>query len=314
MTTTKYLGRSGMYIWQYTNTTIHQHSNTPTQQHDNMSIHQHDNRLSPTPLPTLPLLSLLPPSTMTAIAAANDHHCRCHTVDDACQKPLVILCCWQQQRRSLSREVAVNGNRGNGGLYRQRSLSMEATVGWRDNDAIASSTMVSLADGGGSNGGGCWQLCRSSWCRRHHPFIGVDGGGKDAIAATAINYRFHWGQLLLLTSTATIATAKSIVNVGGGLSRRQQQRQGQMQLVLGCKDVLWLRVCVSSGASSDVWWSPLVFGKRHIHSHPDFPQELRSTASSIKLLPAHILQLVLGCQELWVGIGVLIFSSAQTLV
>ena len=78
-----------------------------------------------------------------------------------------------------------------------------------------------------------------------------------------------------------------------------------LQLVLGCKDVLWKRVCVSRGASPDVHWSPLVFGKQHIHSQPDFPQELGSTASSITLLPAHILQLVLGCQELWVGIGVL---------
>ncbi len=47
------------------------------------------------------------------------------------------------------------------------------------------------------------------------------------------------------------------------------------------------------------------FGKQHIHSHPDFPQELRSTVSSITCLPARIKQFILGCQELWVGIGVL---------
>ncbi len=34
-TTTEYVGRSGMYIQQYTNTTIHQHDNTPTQQYNN---------------------------------------------------------------------------------------------------------------------------------------------------------------------------------------------------------------------------------------------------------------------------------------
>ncbi len=77
-----------------------------------------------------------------------------------------------------------------------------------------------------------------------------------------------------------------MVNGGGGLSQRRQQWQGQTQLVLGCKDVLWVRVCVSRGASLDVRWSPPVFRKRHFHSHLDFPQELRSTASSITLLPA----------------------------
>jgi hypothetical protein len=107
-------------------------------------------------------------------------------------------------------------------------------VGWRNDDAMALSTMASLADGGGGNGGGCRQLCSSSWCRRQHPFIGVDGGGKDAIIAAAINCRFHQGQLLLLPLTAAIAAAaQSMVNGGGGLSQRQQQWQGQTQLVLG---------------------------------------------------------------------------------
>ncbi len=92
-------------------------------------------------------------------------------------------------------------------------------MGWRDDDAMASSTMTSLANGGSGDGGGCHQLCSSGWCRRHHPFIGVDGGSKDAIAAAAINYRCHQGQLLLLPLTATIAAAaQSMVNGGGGLS------------------------------------------------------------------------------------------------
>ncbi len=34
-----------------------------------------------------------PPSTTTAIPAVNDHHCRCHTVDnDDRQKPAVTVC------------------------------------------------------------------------------------------------------------------------------------------------------------------------------------------------------------------------------
>jgi hypothetical protein len=130
---------------------------------------------------------------------------------------------------------------------------MEAALGWRDDDAMASSTMTSLADGGGGNGGGCCQLCSSGWCRHHHPFIGVYGAGKDTIATAAINCRFYQGQLLLLPSTAAIpAATQSLVNGSGGLSRRQQQRRGQMQLVLSCKDVLFVRVCVSRGASPDV--------------------------------------------------------------
>jgi len=39
----------------------------------------------------------------------------------------------------------------------------------------------------------------------------------------------------------------------------------------------------SRGASPHVWWSPPVFGKQHICSHLDFPQELRSTLSSTTL-------------------------------
>ncbi len=97
----------------------------------------------------------------------------------------------------------------------------EAALEWRDNNAMVSSTMVSLADGGSGNGGGRSQLCSSGWCCCHHPFIGVYGTGKDAIAAAAINCRFYRGQLLLLLSTAAIVAAtQSLVNGGGGLSRR----------------------------------------------------------------------------------------------
>ncbi len=79
--------------------------------------------------------------------------------------------------------------------------------------------MASLADCGGGNGGGHQQLCSSGWYHPHHPFIGIDGGGKDTITATAINRRFHQGQLLSLTSTAAIAAAaQSMVNSSGGLS------------------------------------------------------------------------------------------------
>jgi hypothetical protein len=72
-----------------------------------------------------------------------------------------------------------------------------------------------------------------------------------------------------------------------------------------CQWLWWIRLCVSRDASPDVRWSPLVFGKQHIHSHLAFPQELCSTAPSITRLSARIELFVLGCQELWVGIGVL---------
>jgi hypothetical protein len=128
------------------------------------------------------------------------------------------------QRRSLWSEAAVDGDRGNGGLCLRRSLSTEAALGWRDNDAKALSTMASLADDGGGNCGGCCQLCSRDWCCRHQPFKGVYSTGKDAIAAAAINCRFYQGQLLLLLLTATITTAtQSLVNGNGGISRRRQQ-------------------------------------------------------------------------------------------
>jgi hypothetical protein len=133
-----------------------------------------------------------PPLTTTAIAAVNNHHHRCHTVDnDDRQKPVVIVCHQRRQRQSSSTELLVNGNHGNGGLCRQQSLSMEVAVGWRDNDTMALSTMASLADGGGGNGGGHHKLCSSGWCHCHHSFIGIDGSGKDTIAAAAINRCFH---------------------------------------------------------------------------------------------------------------------------
>jgi hypothetical protein len=135
-------------------------------------------------------------------------------------------------------EAAVDGNRRNGGLCQRWSLLTEAAVGWRDDDPMALSTMASLADGGSGDGGGRCQLCSSGWCHRHYPFIGVDGGSKDTLAAGPINRRFHQGRLLLLPLTAAIAAAtQSMVNGGGGLSQRQQQQQGQTQLILGCKDV-----------------------------------------------------------------------------
>ncbi len=59
-------------------------------------------------------------------------------------------------------DAVVDGGHGNGGLCQQWLLSMEAAVGWRDDDAIASAAMASLADGGGSNGSCHCQLCSGS--------------------------------------------------------------------------------------------------------------------------------------------------------
>jgi hypothetical protein len=53
------------------------------------------------------------------------------------------------------------------------------------------SKMASMANGGGGDGGHRHQLCSGSWCHCHHPFIGIDGSDKDAIAAAAINRHFH---------------------------------------------------------------------------------------------------------------------------
>ncbi len=55
-------------------------------------------------------------------------------------------------------EAAVNDGHSNGLCQQWLSLT-EAAVGWRDNDAMASVAMASLADGGGGNGGCCHQLC-----------------------------------------------------------------------------------------------------------------------------------------------------------
>jgi hypothetical protein len=39
-------------------------------------------------------IPFLPPSTTTTIAAVDNHHCHCHTVDNNnCQKPVVVFCC-----------------------------------------------------------------------------------------------------------------------------------------------------------------------------------------------------------------------------
>jgi hypothetical protein len=59
-----------------------------------------------------------PPSTTTAIAAINDCHCRCHTVDnDNRQKPAVIVCRQWQQWWSSSMEAAVDGGHGDDALH-----------------------------------------------------------------------------------------------------------------------------------------------------------------------------------------------------
>jgi hypothetical protein len=135
-----------------------------------------------------------PPLTMTAIAAINDHHCRCHTVDNNnWQKPAVIVNHWWQQWGSLSTKAAVDGGSGNDGLCHQRLPLMEAAVGWKDDDAMASVMMASLANGGGGNGGRHCQLCSGGWWHSHHPVIGIDGCSKDAIGAAAIDWCFLWG-------------------------------------------------------------------------------------------------------------------------
>ncbi len=54
-------------------------------------------------------------------------------------------------------------------------------MGWRDDDAMASMAMASLANGGGSNGGHHCQLSRGGGYFRHHPIIGINGSSKDAI-------------------------------------------------------------------------------------------------------------------------------------
>jgi hypothetical protein len=51
----------------------------------------------------------------------------------------------------LLTEAAVNGGRDDGRLCQRRSLSTEVAMGWKDNDAMASMAMVSLANGGGSD-------------------------------------------------------------------------------------------------------------------------------------------------------------------
>jgi hypothetical protein len=57
---------------------------------------------------------------------------------------------------------------------------------------MALAAMASLANGGSGDGGSRPQLSSGSLCCRHHPVINVNGGGKDAIAATIINCCFHW--------------------------------------------------------------------------------------------------------------------------
>jgi len=59
----------------------------------------------------------------------------------------------------------------------------------------------------------------------------------------------------------------------------------------------WGEWCVSCGASWDVRWSPPVFGKWHLHSHPDFPREACSTAWPHTTLSAHVSHAVVDLQE-----------------
>ncbi len=59
-------------------------------------------------------------------------------------------------------EAAVDGDHGDGGLCQRRSLSTEAVVGWRGNDAMELAAMGSLADGGSGDGGCRPQLSSGS--------------------------------------------------------------------------------------------------------------------------------------------------------
>ncbi len=60
-------------------------------------------------------------------------------------------------------EAVVDGSHGDGGLCRRGPSLTEAMLGWRrDDGAMASAVMVSLADGGSANGGHCCQLCSGS--------------------------------------------------------------------------------------------------------------------------------------------------------
>ncbi len=120
------------------------------------------------------------------------------------------------------------------------------------------------------------QTCVVCLCRHWRPLgFFLDDGELDLVT-------WHHGECVLCsTVSSTILLPAKIP-----------------QLDLGCQVVLWVRLCVSIGAFPDVRWSPPVFGKRHIHSHPDFPQELHSTASSIRHLPACIEQH--RCTELYI--------------
>ncbi len=57
-------------------------------------------------------------------------------------------------------EAAVDGIRSDGGLRQWWLSSMEAAVGWRDNDAMALVAMAPSADGEGSNGS---HMVNCSW-------------------------------------------------------------------------------------------------------------------------------------------------------
>jgi hypothetical protein len=61
------------------------------------------------------LIPMPPPSRTTAIATANDHHHRFHSVGNYNhQKPAIVVHCQWLQLWSLSEEAVVDGSHGNG--------------------------------------------------------------------------------------------------------------------------------------------------------------------------------------------------------
>jgi hypothetical protein len=105
-----------------------------------------------------------PPSTTTAIAAIDGHHCRCHTVDNNDHhKPADVVCRRQWERWSLLTEEAVDGDCDNDGLCQWRLSS-------KGKGRVMRARMVVIV---------------------------VISGGKDTIVAAAINCRHsqrprHW--------------------------------------------------------------------------------------------------------------------------
>ncbi len=59
-------------------------------------------------------------------------------------------------------EAVVDGGCSDDGPHQWQLLTMEAALGWRDDDTMALAMMVLLADGGSGNGGHHCQLCSGS--------------------------------------------------------------------------------------------------------------------------------------------------------